>query len=151
MKVKDILKGKRRRGEVLRVSHDGRLTTAVDMMVANDTGSVAIFEGDTFLGMLTFREVFATIRNKGFAAAAEVACDEVVEKDGHCATPDDSVDQVRNIMTKFHIRYLPVIQDGHLSDIISFYDVARSVAKAADFENRMLKEYIGDWPAGEGD
>ena len=54
-------------------------------------------------------------------------------------------------MTNRHIRYLPVVQDGKVSDVISFYDVARSrsVAKAADFENRMLKEYIRDWPTGD--
>jgi hypothetical protein len=30
--------------------------------------------------------------------------------------------------------------------VISFYDVAKSVVDSQDFENRMLKAYIRDWP-----
>jgi hypothetical protein len=33
--------------------------------------------------------------------------------------------------------------------VISFYDVARAVVEAQDFENRMLKAYIRDWPVEE--
>jgi hypothetical protein len=30
--------------------------------------------------------------------------------------------------------------------VISFYDVARAVVDAQNFENKMLKAYIRDWP-----
>jgi len=30
--------------------------------------------------------------------------------------------------------------------VISFYDVAKAVVESQDFENRMLKAYIRDWP-----
>ena len=32
--------------------------------------------------------------------------------------------------------------------VISFYDVAKAVVDSQDFENRMLKAYIRDWPVG---
>jgi hypothetical protein len=35
--------------------------------------------------------------------------------------------------------------------VISFYDVAKAVVDSQDFENRMLKAYIRDWPVGESD
>lgn len=149
MKVKNILESKKRRGQILRVETTSLLPAAVKIMVENDTGSVAVYEGEAFVGMLTFREVLIAMHDKGAAGFDAVACGEVVERNGSCATPEDSVDQIRNIMTSKHVRYLPVISDGQLTDIVSFYDVARSVAKAVDFENRMLKEYIGDWP-GKG-
>ena len=34
--------------------------------------------------------------------------------------------------------------------VISFYDVARTVVEAQDFENRLLKAYIRDWPTDDG-
>lgn len=151
MKVRDILQNKKRRGEILRVDAGDSAADAVRIMVANDTGSVAVFEGEHFTGMLTFREILIALERDGFDKAAGVKCGGLIEAErGACATPDDSVDQIRNLMTSRHIRYLPVVQDGRLTDVVSFYDVARSVAKAADFENRMLKEYIRDWPAGGG-
>jgi hypothetical protein len=33
-----------------------------------------------------------------------------------------------------------------LMGVISFYDVARAVVDAQNFENKMLKAYIRDWP-----
>lgn len=146
MKVKDILENKKRRGTIIRVDCADALAEAVRVMVEHDTGGVAVFDGERFIGMMTFREALGAIRQHGFAEAAGLPCCDLVEKDGHCATPEDTADQVRNIMTSSHIRYLPVVNDGRVTDVISFYDVARSTAKAVDFENRMLKEYIGNWP-----
>jgi hypothetical protein len=36
-----------------------------------------------------------------------------------------------------------------LMGVISFYDVAKAVVDSQNFENRMLKAYIRDWPGGE--
>jgi CBS domain-containing protein len=45
-----------------------------------------------------------------------------------------------------HARYMPVLNEKTLMGVISFYDVAKSVVDSQDFENRMLKAYIRDWP-----
>jgi hypothetical protein len=34
--------------------------------------------------------------------------------------------------------------------VVSFYDVAKAVVDSQDFENKMLKAYIRDWPDQEG-
>ena len=49
-----------------------------------------------------------------------------------------------------HARYMPLLDRRTLMGVISFYDVAKTVVDAQDFENRMLKAYIRDWPAEEG-
>jgi hypothetical protein len=36
-----------------------------------------------------------------------------------------------------------------LEGVISFYDVAKAVVDGQNFENKMLKAYIRDWPAEE--
>ena len=48
-----------------------------------------------------------------------------------------------------HARYMPVLNGRTLMGVISFYDVAKTVVEAQDFENRMLKAYIRDWPGDE--
>ena len=55
-------------------------------------------------------------------------------------------DEVRRMMLVDHARYLPVMDQKMLMGVISFYDVAKSVVEAQDFENTMLKAYIRDWP-----
>lgn len=152
MKVSDILKTKKRAGSILSVQAADEILTAVNKMVENDTGSVVVYDNERFAGMLTFREVLIALHRKGYDAGSHVSCGEMVDTEHpHCATPEDTIDQIRGIMTENHIRYLPVVQNGELTDVISFYDVARSIAKAANYENRLLKEYIRNWPEQSGE
>ena len=63
------------------------------------------------------------------------------------AAPDMEVNDLRRTMIDSGARYLPVIQDNRLLGVISFRDVAKAVLEEQDFENKMLKGYIKNWPA----
>jgi len=54
------------------------------------------------------------------------------------------------MMLEWHARYMPVMSNGLLMGVISFYDVAKAVVDSQNFENKMLKAYIRDWPEGKG-
>ncbi|MFZ4652374.1 MAG: CBS domain-containing protein, partial [Rubrivivax sp.] len=64
-------------------------------------------------------------------------------------TPETDMDEVRRMMLQRHARYMPVMDHRTLMGVVSFYDVAKAVVEAQDFENRMLKAYIRDWPQEE--
>jgi CBS domain-containing protein len=61
-------------------------------------------------------------------------------------TLETDMDEVRRMMLNHHARYLPVIDRQQLQGVISFYDVAKAVVDSQNFENRLLKAYIRDWP-----
>ena len=146
MLVREILEGKRRKGEPLGVKSNSTLKDVIKVMVNNDTGSCVVFDDEEHLkGMVTFREILTSL-HKDASSCVNTPVSEVMDSDPPIATPDDTVDQIRGIMTTKHIRYLPVMSEGKLTDVISFYDVARALAKQTDFENKMLKQYIHDWP-----
>ena len=65
-------------------------------------------------------------------------------------TAETELDEVRRMMLERHARYMPVMNQRTLMGVISFYDVAKAVVESQDFENRMLKAYIRDWPVEEG-
>jgi hypothetical protein len=44
---------------------------------------------------------------------------------------------------------MPIMDGPTLMGVISFYDVAKAVVDSQDFENKMLKAYIRDWPDQE--
>jgi hypothetical protein len=50
------------------------------------------------------------------------------------------------MMLDRHARYMPVMDKKMLMGVISFYDVAKAVVDSQNFENKMLKAYIRDWP-----
>jgi CBS domain-containing protein len=143
MKVSDILRVK---GNTLfTVTPDHPLADAITAMAENDIGSLVVMEHGDLVGMLTFREVIqAIVRNGGVVGALQVRG----VMDGHplTCTPDTEIDEVRRMMLERHARYMPVMSARMLMGVISFYDVAKAVVDSQDFENRMLKAYIRDWP-----
>ena len=98
-------------------------------------------------GMLTFREVIQkVVANGGQVGSASVG--EAMDAKPLTCTPDTEIDEVRRMMLESHARYMPVTDGTMLMGVISFYDVAKAVVDAQNFENKMLKAYIRDWPDG---
>ena len=146
MKVSDILRVK---GSTLfTVSPDQPLAEAVTTMASLDIGSLVVMDHGDLVGMLTFREVIAAIvRNGGGVGTLDVRA--VMDDAPLTCTPDTEIDEVRRMMLGRHARYMPVLTQRTLMGVISFYDVAKAVVDSQDFENRMLKAYIRDWPVEE--
>ncbi len=144
MKVSDILRVK---GSTLfTIQPEHPLTEAASTMAERDIGSLVVMEHGDVVGMLTFREVIqATVRNGGSFGTMLVR--SVMDDHPLTCTPDTEIDEVRRMMLSRHARYMPVLTAKTLMGVISFYDVAKAVVDGQDFENRMLKAYIRDWPA----
>ena len=143
MKVRDILRVK---GSTLfTVSPETLLQTAVLVMSEHDIGSLVVMEYDKLVGMLTFREVIAALaKHHGTLDALKVK--SVMNIKPVTCDMETEIDVVRRLMLVDHARYVPVVEGKMLMGVISFYDVAKSVVEAQDFENSMLKAYIRDWP-----
>jgi CBS domain-containing protein len=146
MKVSDILRVK---GNTLyTVSPETPLAEATTTMAERDIGSLVVMEYGHLVGMLTFREVIqAVVRNGGTVGTTIVRT--VMDDAPLTCTPETEIDEVRRMMLGRHARYMPVMNGTMLMGVISFYDVAKAVVDTQDFENRMLKAYIRDWPAEE--
>ncbi|HSN31163.1 MAG TPA: CBS domain-containing protein [Ideonella sp.] len=146
MKVSDILRVK---GNALfTVSPEQPLADAATTMAEHDIGSLVVMSHGELVGMLTFREVILAIVANGGSVGTTVVRTVMDDAPLTC-TPDTEIDEVRRMMLDRHARYMPVMSQRMLMGVISFYDVARAVVESQDFENRMLKAYIRDWPVDE--
>ena len=124
---------------------EGRVLEAVRVMAQHDIGSLVVMEFGELVGMLSFREVIrAVVRNGGTVGTTVVRT--VMDDAPLTCTPETEIDEVRRMMLGRHARYMPVMNGRTLMGVISFYDVAKAVVDSQDFENRMLKAYIRDWP-----
>ena len=143
MKVSDILRVK---GNTLyTVPPSEPLADALRAMAEQDIGSLVVMDHGEMAGMLTFREVIqAVVANGGGVGDATVG--RVMNRSPFTCAPETELDEVRRMMLQHHARYMPVLSGKTLMGVISFYDVAKAVVDSQDFENRMLKAYIRDWP-----
>jgi CBS domain-containing protein len=143
MRIREILNLK---GDTIySIAPGGLLAEAVSLMVKHDVGSLVVLSDGAMVGMVTFREVLAAL-DAARGSLGRHTVEEVMVKDPVCGKPDDTIDHMRGLMTDLHVRYLPIMEEGRLLGVLSFHDVARAALKAASFENRLLKQYIKNWP-----
>jgi len=144
MQVKEILRVKGNR--LLSVEPSSRVSDAVGTMAGENLGSLVVLEQGRMTGMLTFHEVLRALAARS-GSFGELRVADIMERDPVIAAPDMEVNDLRRTMLESGARYLPVMQDGKLLGVISFRDVAKAVLEEQDFENKMLKGYIKNWPA----
>jgi len=135
------------------VTPDEALAAAVDLMAEKDIGSLVVMDHGDLVGMLTFREVLRILAQRQTERRvgptppiAEILVGEAMQTEPPTTSPDMDVDELRRLMVTTHTRYLPVMDGDTLMCVISFHDVAKAVLEERNFENKLLKAYIKDWP-----
>ena len=146
MKVSDILRVK---GSTLyTVTPDQTLVEAIGIMAEKDIGSLVVMEHGDLVGMLTFREVIQRLVKNGGGVGTTLVRSSMDDAPVTCTLETD-MDEVRRMMLGCHARYMPVMDKRMLMGVVSFYDVAKAVVDSQNFENKLLKAYIRDWPQEE--
>ncbi len=146
MKVSDILRIK---GSTLyTVSPEELLISALKLMAERDIGSLVVMAHGELVGMLTVRELTHVLVKTGGVIDKTIVRTAMDDAPLTC-TMETDMDEVRRMMLDRHARYLPVMNKKMLMGVISFHDVARAVVDSQNFENKMLKAYIHDWPEGQ--
>ena len=144
MQVKEILRVKGNR--LLSIEPSGRAADAVKTMAEENLGSLLVLDHERMVGILTFHELLQALAARG-GALGDLRVKDVMSPDPVTAAPDMEVNDLRRTMLETGARYLPVLKDDKLLGVISFRDVAKAVLEEQDFENKMLKGYIKNWPA----
>jgi len=144
MQVKEILRVKGSR--LLSIEPSGRAADAVSIMAKENLGSLVVLEQGRMVGMLSFHELLRAIASRN-GSLGDLKVGDIMVRDPVTAAPEMEVNDLRRTMLESGARYLPVIQAGKLLGVVSFRDVAKAVLEEQDFENKMLKGYIKNWPA----
>ena len=144
MKISEILASKKS-AKIHSIGPDRPIHEAVALMTEHDIGSLVVMEGGKMVGLLTDRCVV-----RGLSATGCNLCNtlvgEVMFREPAVGHPDDPVDQARRLMIDRHTNHLPIADENGMVGIISFYDVAKTVLSETEFENKLLKGYIKNWP-----
>src|SRR2546423_14942654 len=96
-------------------------------------------------GLLRFAELQKARADRD-GTPGDVRKNEICQREPLTATPHLDVMERRRAMLERHARYVPVLEGTTLQGVISFHDVAKAVFEEQSFENRMLRNYIKDWP-----
>ena len=134
MRVGDILRRKTPRVATIRM--DETVAIAAQLMRASNISALVVkdvvkTEGNTAVGMFTERDVVRAIAEHG-AAGVKIKVSQLisVQQLVSCSS-GDTLEHVRHLMNKNHIRHLPVIDDHSLIGVVSIRDISTAFDEAA--------------------
>ena len=139
MKIRDILDEKGY--EVVTVPPSFPIQDAMRLLVEHNIGSVVVAREKVVEGILTERDILR-LAAESSATMATMKVEDVMTKDVVVALLDDSMDYVMGIMTKNHIRHLPIVDQGWMQGILSIGDVVNALRKRVEVENNYMRDYI---------
>src|ERR1700741_672492 len=138
MKVGDIL-CKKTSARVVTVRMNETVGVAAQLMRTSNISALVVkdvvrTEGNTAVGMFTERDVVRAIAEHGAAGVNLKVSQFVSVQQLVSCSSTDTLEHVRHLMNKHHIRHLPVIDNYSLIGVISIRDIAAAfddVANAA--------------------
>jgi CBS domain-containing protein len=135
MQVGDIL-SKKTHARVVTVRMNETVAVAAQLMRASNVSALVVkdvvrTEGNTAVGMFTERDVVRAIAEHG-AAGVDLKVSQLIsiQQLVSCSSTD-TLEHVRHLMNKHHIRHLPVIDDYSLIGVISIRDVSSAFDEVA--------------------
>jgi CBS domain-containing protein len=138
--LKDILDSKGR--EVVTVSPDATVRAALATMAEANVGALMVTdETGRIVGVFSERD-FArravTHRDEIFAVPVR----EFMTTRIRSIPAGTSIDTCMALMTTERIRHLPIVENGHLSGVISIGDVVKAIVDEKDTVIEQLEHYI---------
>ena len=148
MKVRSISKNKGK--PVIGIAPDQPLSAAVGLMVKNRFGSLVVTENDQLIGIITERDLMRVLHEKSALWSPVTVADAMTPNPVVCH-PDNTLEEVMEMMVSNNIRHLPVLYDDKLTGMLSITDIVEELLNKAHFENKLLKNYIQNWPDADHD
>jgi CBS domain-containing protein len=127
MQVGDILRKKAARVATVRMNET--VAIAAQLMRSSNISALVVkdvvrTEGNTAVGMFTERDVVRAIAEHGAAGVNMRVSQFISVQQLVSCTSTDTLEHVRHLMSKHHIRHVPVIDNYSLIGVVSIRDIS---------------------------
>src|SRR5215213_6343656 len=127
MQVGDVLRKKNTRIATVRMNET--VAIAAQLLRASNISALVVkdvvrTEGNTAVGMFTERDVVRAIAEHGAAGITMKVSQLISVQQLVSCSSEDSLEHVRHLMNRNHIRHLPVIDDHSLVGVVSIRDIS---------------------------
>ena len=118
MKVRDVMTK-----SVDWVTPDTSVVKVAELMKRDDVGSIPICQGNNLIGMITDRDIVLKVVAAG-GNTNNIAVKDIMSTDIISVSADQDVHEAANLMSRYQIRRLPVLENGNLIGIVAIGDLA---------------------------
>ncbi len=137
--VRQILQSKG--GRIWSVGPHATIFEALMLMAEKDIGAVVVVEGGKLVGIFSERDYARKVVLKG-RSSKDTTVSELMTPDVFYVHPDQTIEECMALMTKRHIRHLPVLDGDDLVGIITIGDAVKAVIADQEVMISSLENYI---------
>lgn len=120
---------------------DDTVFSALQLMAGENVGAVMVEDKGRIVGIFTERDYARKIILQG-RCSLDTKLNEIMTHEMITVHPDQTLEECMTLMTKWHIRHLPVMSEGRLVGMISMRDVVQVILSMKDRQIEDLQSYI---------
>ena len=137
--VKNIIQNKSK--SIYSVTPQTSVLDALQVMMDKNISALLVTEGPELKGIFTERDYARKIILQG-KASKETSIQEVMTAKLETVKLNTSIEHCMQIMTKQHIRHLPIVEDGIVVGMISIGDLVKFIIEDQKQTIEQLQSYI---------
>jgi CBS domain-containing protein len=115
--------------------------SALQLMAAENVGAVMVEDKGHIVGIFTERDYARKIILKG-RCSLDTKLSEIMTHEMVTVHPDQTLEECMTLMSKWHIRHLPVMSEGSLVGMVSMRDVVQAILNMKEQQIEDLRQYI---------
>ena len=123
------------------IGSDDTVFSALQLMATENVGAVMVEDKGHIVGIFTERDYARKIILKG-RCSLDTKLSEIMTHEMITVHPDQTLEECMTLMTKWHIRHLPVMSEGSLVGMVSMRDVVQSILNMKEEQIEDLRNYI---------
>jgi len=140
MRISDVIR--RKGAEVVTVGSDATVQRLLEILDQHHIGAVVVSDdGSTVTGIVSERDVVRHLHTYG-VGVLDAAVATIMTSDVYTCTPEDSIEDLAQVMTERRFRHIPVVVDGKLAAIVSIGDIVKGRIGELQTERDQLVGYI---------
>ena len=138
--ISSILKGKGT--EVVSVAPGDPVMAVARVLTQRSIGAALVRDAaGGMLGIISERDIVRGMANQG-QGTTQLPAERLMTRDLVTVTPQTSVSEAMELMTRHRVRHLPVIENGALVGVVSIGDLVKARIEEAEHEAAELKAYV---------
>jgi CBS domain-containing protein len=127
--------------KICTIPSDATVLQALEAMEEANTGSVLVTENEKIIGIFTERDYARLGEIKG-RYAKDTAVKDLMTEQMVMVRPETSLEECAELMRRFHVRHLPVLENNRVVGVVSIRGLAEALIQEKQGTIVQMENYI---------